>query len=105
MTYPDDVLKAAREAAIGAVNALHWGGLGIPETYRARTESGRNDHTTEVQAAARAIMAERQRCAGIARAAKGPLEGKDTLFPEEVAQWESCEEIEQALLGQQEKEP
>lgn len=61
MTYPDDVRKAAREAAIGAVNALHWGGLGVPETYRARTESGKNDHSAEVQSACIAIMAERQK--------------------------------------------
>lgn len=96
MTYPEDVLKAAREAAIKAL----W--RPSEEAQRRNIRNGYGDHYAHVQAACIAIMAERQRCAGIARAAKGPLEGKDTLFPEEVAQWESCEEIEQAILGQQE---
>lgn len=59
--YPDDVMKAARKAARDAYYAAGM-------SYMAYVfASGMHDDSVEVQAAARAILAERERCARVAK--------------------------------------
>ena len=93
MTYPDDVLKAAREA-LGT--AYEQKGFYIKSED---VLSGVRDATPEVQAACIAIMAERQRCAGVATVTETGS----------GSQWEqgyeaAAKHIKQAILGQQEAE-
>jgi len=98
MTYPEDVLVAAREAA-----AKYWGELHLAEPdagwdgFADCALKGEFDGDAEVQSACIAIMAERQRCAEIAEISK--INSRD---PVDLAVNHTCECIRDAILGQQE---
>lgn len=88
MTYPDDVLKAAREAA-----AKYWGELHLAEPdagwggFADCALKGEFDGDAEVQAACIAIMAEREKCAEMeAKLASADLERRadDFMFSQLV---------------------
>lgn len=99
MTYPDDVLKAAREAAAQAYDgddAL------MAEILRSGVGNGTS---RSVKAACIAIMAERERCAEIADkqnwpSAKQIKTGDVRSFLQGFCA--ACDDIKVAILGQQE---
>lgn len=82
---PEDVLKAAREAVVAV-----YVDAGFSTTTRRPTQirAGDYDDTTEVQAAARAILAERERIEAITQdeydAADASMFGEDD---DEVSAW------------------
>ncbi|MGK2284461.1 hypothetical protein [Pedomonas sp. V897] len=70
MTYPEDVLKAAREAAARYWDALDAADSGEGYDENARLcRSGECDADPEVQSACIAIMAEREKVAALVEAA------------------------------------
>ena len=69
MTYPEDVLKSAREAAIKVYHDPHKGDVYYdPRRYEARFRSGDCDDDYIVQSACIAIMAEREKVAALVEA-------------------------------------
>lgn len=90
MTYPDDVLKAAREAAARYWGELHLAEPGVWDGFAESALKGEFDGDAEVRAACIAIMAERERCARIAsRMEVGGIVETPELIP--------------AILGQRER--
>ena len=101
MTYPDDVLKAAREAA-----AKYWDTLDAADSGEGYDEnarlcrSGECDADPEVQAACIAIMAEREKC--VAKVRQVILKA-DKKEPTPNALIRLMVDIADAIRGQQEK--
>ncbi|WP_100961095.1 hypothetical protein [Bosea sp. FBZP-16] len=60
MTFPDDIMRAAREAFIAFATPT------LDRATTERTRAGDIDHMPMLQLAAQAIMAERQRCLEVA---------------------------------------
>jgi hypothetical protein len=73
MTYPEDVMKAAREAAAEEFTAQN-----MAETGR-HIRAGGYDHAVHVGIAARAILAERERCQRVAEDHDDGLDGDDEI--------------------------
>lgn len=81
MTYPEDVLKAAREAAIKVYHDAHKGDVYYdPRRYEARFRSGDCDDDYIVQSACIAIMAEREKVAALVEALREITEGAQTTY-------------------------
>lgn len=112
MTYPEDVLKAARKIAEQVcldkmMDAQRRGKISERDHFKAlalRIRSAMNDPVS-VEAAARAIMAERQRCAERADkqnwpSAKRTKTGDVRSFLQGYCA--ACDDIKAAIIGQQE---
>lgn len=105
MTYPDDVLKAAREAAAtdeeNRAEAEKAAGNLAGHSWRSERargyRNGKYDSEEKVTAACIAIMAERQRCASLCIDLRHPNYSSET--EDWIAGTEACAV---AILGQQE---